>query len=275
MNYTDLANYFANAAVHYKQIYIEQMPQNMKENKETYYSFDSARLIVSLEGKLHLTVEGTSYIAEPGTIIHIAKGMQGKYENTEKIGGQIAHICFDAYKGEYSINKHFKVDIENGSIIASIAEKLKQCADQPASMAALKCQVLFYELLGKVVEGMSQCTQTAVNMEEVLDYMHQRYQMPLSVMQIAEYFHIDRRQLAYLFKRHTGMSPLNYLTEYRIRKSKELLRRREYPVMKVAELVGIEDNLYFSRMFKKRTGLSPTAYRESFSDQMTNKVAPS
>ena len=58
------------------------------------------------------------------------------------------------------------------------------------------------------------------------------------------------------------MSPLNYLTEYRIRLSKELLRREDYSIAKVAELVGFEDNLYFSRIFKKRTGYSPSAYRE-------------
>ena len=83
----------------------------------------------------------------------------------------------------------------------------------------------------------------------------------LSVSKIAEEFGVERRRFAYLFEQHTGMNPSNYLTEYRIRRSKELLKYDDSPVAEIAECVGYVDCFYFSRVFKKCTGMSPTAYR--------------
>ena len=57
------------------------------------------------------------------------------------------------------------------------------------------------------------------------------------------------------------MTPLQYLTRLRIQKAKELLQYLDQ-IGTVAELVGYSDPLYFSRIFKSRTGVSPTEYRK-------------
>ena len=149
---------------------------------------------------------------------------------------------------------------------ANIVE-LKQYNEQPITTAMLKCQLLFLTFLDTIIDGVRQYDEKEndYSIEEMLHFIHEHYQEHLSVTDMANLFKIERRHLAYIFKRYTGMSPLNYLTEYRIRRSKELLRRGDYSITKVAELVGFEDNLYFSRIFKKRTGYSPSAYREAVS----------
>ncbi len=64
------------------------------------------------------------------------------------------------------------------------------------------------------------------------------------------------------FERHTGMSPICYLTECRIYRSKELPRTCGCPIAQVAECVRYTDSFYFNRLFKKQTGLSPIEFRE-------------
>ena len=65
-----------------------------------------------------------------------------------------------------------------------------------------------------------------------------------------------------LFKEKTGYTPLQYLTEKRMENAKHLLSSSDlhYSISEIAELCGFEDIYYFSRVFKKNVGLSPTQW---------------
>ena len=65
-----------------------------------------------------------------------------------------------------------------------------------------------------------------------------------------------------LFHRQTGLSPQQYLTDIRINKARELLATTNYNVSEVADLTGYPNPLYFSRIFKKHTGVSPSRYKQ-------------
>lgn len=84
----------------------------------------------------------------------------------------------------------------------------------------------------------------------------------LSIPEIAEALHIDRTYLYRLVKGKFRMSPSQYLTEFRIEKAGELLEQGNLPIQTVAGSVGYEDALYFSKIFKKIKGVSPSDYRK-------------
>ena len=65
------------------------------------------------------------------------------------------------------------------------------------------------------------------------------------------------------FEKAMGMAPQKYITKAIMDKSKLLLKTTSYSISEIAALLGVEDALYFSRMFKKHHGISPKAYRES------------
>lgn len=72
----------------------------------------------------------------------------------------------------------------------------------------------------------------------------------------------DKDYFRRTFKRETGKTPLEYLTDLRITRAKQLLERQaDITVTAVAQCVGFEDSLYFSACFKKKVGISPTEYR--------------
>ena len=260
MSYNELATYFVNAFMTFQHIYIDKV-----QAQEHTSICESSGFVVSLSGKVTITVDGTAYIIEPGMLLHVPKGAKLIKRAVERKPVQIAFVYYRILSEDrVPSNEHFKLQVENKERLKANIVELKKYNEQPVTTAMLKCQLLFLTLLDTIIEGVRQYDEKENDhsIEEILHFMHEHYQEQLSVTRIADLFQIERRHLAYLFKRYTGMSPLNYLTEYRIRRSKELLRQSDYSITKVAELVGFEDNLYFSRIFKKRTGYSPSAYRE-------------
>ena len=260
MSYNELATYFVNAFMAFQHIYIDKV-----QVQEHTSICECSGFVVSLSGKVTITVEGTTYILEPGMILHVPKEAKLTKKSVERKPVQVAFVYYRILNEDRVLsNEHFKLQIENKERLKANIVELKKYNEQPVTTATLKCQLLFLTLLDTIIDGVRQYDEKEHNyrIEEILHFIHEHYQEQLSVTHIADLFQIERRHLAYLFKRYTGMSPLNYLTEYRIRRSKELLRQADYSIAKVAELVGFEDNLYFSRIFKKRTGYSPSAYRE-------------
>ena len=70
-------------------------------------------------------------------------------------------------------------------------------------------------------------------------------------------------QYAYRFKQYVGLSPARYIQSLRIVNAQRLLERTKYSIGEVSEIVGYDNPLYFSRVFKKETGLSPAQYRKA------------
>lgn len=66
-----------------------------------------------------------------------------------------------------------------------------------------------------------------------------------------------------LFRAHLGTSPANYANQIRIRKASHLLTQNDFGIDEIAELTGFPNRAYFSRVFKKITGISPGTYRRS------------
>lgn len=91
-------------------------------------------------------------------------------------------------------------------------------------------------------------------------YIQQYYRQEISLQSISDYVHLSKNYFANLFKKEIGESFLEYLTRTRIEKAKELLGR-DLRATDVGSLVGIQDPKYFSKVFKKIAGVSPTEYR--------------
>lgn len=93
------------------------------------------------------------------------------------------------------------------------------------------------------------------------EYIGANYHKKLAVEKIADAIHIDRRYLRNLFVKHTGKSTKAYLDELRMERAAELLVFSELSIGIIAMSVGYDDQLSFSKTFKKHFSLSPTEYR--------------
>lgn len=99
---------------------------------------------------------------------------------------------------------------------------------------------------------------------EAKRYMQQHYQEALRLEDVSSVVGFNATYFSVLFKNETGQNFMDYLTELRINKSKELLCMDKLSVQDVAEQVGYRDLKYFSRLFKKITGVSPSDYRKLY-----------
>ena len=98
--------------------------------------------------------------------------------------------------------------------------------------------------------------------QKAATYIAHHYAYPISIPDIASYVGVDRSHLYTVFKQVIGVSPKDYLTDYRIRKACALLREPALSITAVANSVGFENNLYISKVFRKRMGLTPSDYRK-------------
>ncbi|MDO4322721.1 MAG: response regulator [Lachnospiraceae bacterium] len=93
-------------------------------------------------------------------------------------------------------------------------------------------------------------------------YIHSHLSEPLSLESIAEDLHISASHLSRTFKKVLNESLTEYINKTRIAKAKEYLQTTDTLTYEIAELVGYHDPTYFSSIFKKYTGVSPTEYRQ-------------
>ena len=99
---------------------------------------------------------------------------------------------------------------------------------------------------------------------ECIDYIYDHLHTRITVELLAKRVNLTPSYLSRLFKKETGQNFMDYLTELRISKAKELLCGEELSVQDVAEQVGYRDLKYFSRLFKKLTGVSPSDYKKLY-----------
>lgn len=96
---------------------------------------------------------------------------------------------------------------------------------------------------------------------DIIYYLHTNYYKKLTTDLIAQKFCTNRTTVLTDFKKSTGMTLNQYLTQLRIKISSTLLRDTELPVSEISERTGFNDVSYFSKTFKKETGYSPSDYR--------------
>ncbi len=97
-------------------------------------------------------------------------------------------------------------------------------------------------------------------------YMERHFMENITVKKLAELGYASPSTLNRRFKSETGMTPMEYLSNIRTARAKLLLRRYNIPITEVGERCGFGSSAYFSTVFKKTTGISPTEYREKYYD---------
>ena len=98
--------------------------------------------------------------------------------------------------------------------------------------------------------------------QEAKEYIRENYSNPeLSVEMLCRHLHMSSAYFSTVFKKETGQTYVNYLTEVRLNKAVELLNETDDKTYMIAQKVGYQEQNYFSYVFKKRYGVSPTKYR--------------
>ena len=94
-----------------------------------------------------------------------------------------------------------------------------------------------------------------------MEYINKNYSREIDILTLAQMEKMGLTQFRSIFKKHTGMSPLDYIISKRINLACRLLNQTNLDISQIAERVGYMDQYYFGRIFKKKMGISPGRYR--------------
>lgn len=99
--------------------------------------------------------------------------------------------------------------------------------------------------------------------EGITKYLNENYVQDISLYTLSKNMYLSPVYISKIFKEVMGDSPINYLIQIRLSKSKELLESSELSIKTIAKMVGYDDPYYFSKLYKKYYGISPNKTRVS------------
>ena len=93
-----------------------------------------------------------------------------------------------------------------------------------------------------------------------MSYIHKKYKQEISLQDLADLLEVKEPSVVHIFKEMLGTTPLNYINSYRVLTAKEMLKDPHNSVTKVSIELGFSDLSYFTKVFKRYTGMTPRTY---------------
>lgn len=182
---------------------------------------------------------------------------------------QKANFQFKKEPFHISIPQHGNLDFEQQAQVSSCMNTIMQVKidkTQPkkafysSTVSQIKSQQLFFSILNVLCE--IETNEKSQNIaENIYEHFNLFYREDFDLTQLAEKYAFHPAHIIRCVKKRYGTTPLQLLLSIRIKKAQELLLKTDYTINKIALDTGFEDNAYFTRQFKKITGMTPSAYR--------------
>lgn len=145
------------------------------------------------------------------------------------------------------------------TILFNITDQLEQCDTLPEMLT----QIQLY--LSEVVEQSRTMMHMSSEITKAIQYIKQHHTQNISLQQVAEHVNLSFGYLSNLFKKELQITFIDYLNRYRVERAKELLVGTSLKSYDIAAQVGFSpEYTYFSKVFKKVTGLNPNEYRRQY-----------
>ncbi|MEK3722564.1 AraC family transcriptional regulator [Paenibacillus sp. FSL H8-0034] len=237
-------------------------------------------LLLVSGGRGVCTIDGDSISMSRGTCLVLSPGVLLEAGTEEIREIQIYLITFHVYDAsEPTRLQHGElpcrqvVSVPSCSRLEEIARNMIRHRQRENAWDRLKANIWFQELLLDIVQqgflGSQPEAQEAIS--RTMAYMERNYREGITRETLAQIAGMNAEYYSRLFKKRNGQSPVDYLTEIRMKHAKRMLVLSNTSIREVAQSVGFNDEFYFSRKFKQNAGSAPTVYVKNYS--RTKKVA--
>ncbi|CAM2882070.1 response regulator [Paenibacillus sediminis] len=120
---------------------------------------------------------------------------------------------------------------------------------------------VFIQFVDDLKAVVRQTDPQSMILHRIYEYVNQNYANDISLSELADKFHLNYSYLSSYFKQRTNENLTTFINRVRIDKAKELLQNYELSISQISQLTGFSDHNYFSKVFKKMTGMTPVEYR--------------
>ena len=147
-------------------------------------------------------------------------------------------------------------------IFRQMIQELQNCRENYQMLLTMLLGQIFIHINRQLKEGNKATSYMLEETGRATRYFSENYNNPICIEEYAESRHVSACWFIRQFKHYTGMPPMQYILSIRIANAQNLLETTAYTVSEIAAIVGYDNPLYFSRLFKKQLGMSPTEYRK-------------
>lgn len=125
--------------------------------------------------------------------------------------------------------------------------------------------IAYYQIAKTVFSVSSEKeTQFPSCIMDVLDFINSHYHTKISITQLAQQINMSESYFYTLFKKAVGISPIAYINNLRLSIASDLLINTHQSITAIASAVGIQDSIYFNKLFRQRYQMPPSAYRNTY-----------
>lgn len=231
-------------------------------------------LILCVKGSGWCEMDNKTLRVEANQILIIPRGKPHIYGTSESEPWSIHWLHLTGTHVDYLINQVFNdidvFDVDAVSV-ATLRQLFQECYDLFLGGFVLQrliylSQICHY-LLGCIFFNNRSFSPTLRSsrfhdLEPTMTFLHQSINKPLTLKEIADHAGLSVSHFSFLFKQQTNYSPMDYFIHLKIQHACTLLTLTDKIVRDIGQAVGYEDPYYFSRIFTKIIGKSPTAFRQ-------------
>lgn len=182
------------------------------------------------------------------------------WHGTPNISFITFHFIFDKdFEGNIPIQKissfeHLKKDFEFAYENFSV------------SAHAFKVLSIFYNMLSEIFPSIKIISEKHINssIKKAVDYITYNYTNNISIAELSKIANLSPSRFFTVFKKETGVSPIEYKNRISIRNAEKMLVSEDYSIEEISEKIGFNSASYFRRTFKAFTGKSPREYKNTF-----------
>ena len=130
----------------------------------------------------------------------------------------------------------------------------------------LNLEMLLISLLRRDLTGVAKHIKSDIKdtvISEVIDYIHQNIYGKISVEDICNKFNFSRSYISARFKKYCNMTINEYINKIKTNQAKIMIREEKHSISQISEMLCYSNPYYFSRVFRKVTGMSPREYKQS------------
>lgn len=210
--------------------------------------------------------DGTTFTAQRGDVVYIPAGACYKttfINKQDHLSTILINFQLQAAEGPFAFAS--KVSLMAKDPDKVFRKLFYQTAEDFASakMSTIALCADLYQILNELQRYADPDLKLSASYTKIakgISYLERDSQQLLSIDEIADMCQVSPNTFRRLFAAYAGVSPVEFRLRQKIARAKQLLESEIFTVAEISDVLGFSDVSYFSRIFKKKTGLSPTDY---------------
>jgi YesN/AraC family two-component response regulator len=224
---------------------------------KTKITYNDLTILVS--GRLEYTVEGTGYTVLPGDILFVKHGEVRERHITEDVS---EYISFNFISDEPidlpTLMKNYVTTEIN--MLTKVIDRLE---DNHIINSEEACCALIESIIAILKAKLGNDSYNPIT-RSVVEYLHEHINTQVKLEEIGEALRFSPIYCESIFKSNIGKSIIDYFIDMKIEVAKKRLIENSLSLREISENLGFSDYNYFSRTFKKRTGVTPFEFRKKY-----------